>query len=369
MRRRTLPTKRLAGVGLALAVCAGGCFGSTDGEPPASPGVADGSAPDAADGSPAAADVRSTVPPLPPSEPHPEGHSLGLSGRTVFALHNFALNDKKGREVLHAKKVSGALDLNALKRGTFKMMNAKAQGVQVTLYRDAAGKISLASALTKQPPHIQQAMFIPPDRGPKEEPWLMDIGPIEVEDATLTIGFTKKPVVFHVDSATVSIRRGPKDPGPMIYIQEVQGNMLKPKPLPNPVRIAWANGLVDLKGKPLVHLAARTCVGKSELRIDAIVEARKQPVHLKGDSAGIGGALGRMGMKIAAHHKSDKMSYEHEAVHINGGPGCKDSELTPSEAAEQTDHDHAASSEGAEAAPAPTSKHEQRKERREHHNK
>jgi hypothetical protein len=169
--------------------------------------------------------------------------------------------------------------------------------VEVTLYRDAAGKISLASALKEQPPHIQQAMFIPPERGPKEEPWFIDIGPIEVEDATLTIGFTKKPVIFHVDSATVSIRRGPKDPGPMIYIQEVQGHMMKPKPLPNPVRIAWANGLVDLKGKPLVHLAARTCIRKSELRIDAIVEARKQPVHLKGDSAGMGVRSGAWGSR------------------------------------------------------------------------
>ena len=142
---------------------------------------------------------------------------------------------------------------------------------------------------------------------------------------------------------------------------------MKPKPLPNPVRIAWANGLVDLNGKPLVHLAARTCIRKSELRIDAIVEARKQPVHLKGDSAGMGGALGRMGIKIAARRKSDKLSYEHAAVHINGGPGCKDAELTPSEAAKQTDQ--AASSEGAQAVPAPASKHERRKERREHQKK
>jgi len=154
----------------------------------------------------------------------------------------------------------------------------------------------------------------------------MDIGPIEVKDATLTLGFTKKPVVFHVDSAKISVKRTPEDAGPVIYIQEVQGHMMKPEPLPNPVRIAWANGLVNLVGKPLVHLAARTCIRNSELRIDAVVEARKQPVHLIGDSHGIGGALGRMGIKIAARHKSDKMSYEHAAVHIDGGPGCKDPE-------------------------------------------
>jgi hypothetical protein len=151
----------------------------------------------------------------------------------------------------------------------------------------------------------------------------MEVGPIEVKDATLTIGFTKKPVVFHVDGAKITVQRRPKDAGPVIYIQEVQGHMMKPKPLRKPVRIAWANGLVNLVGKPMVHLAARTCIRKSELRVDAIVEARKEPVHLEGDSAGIGGALGRLGINIAAHVKKDKMSYQHEAVHINGGPGCK----------------------------------------------
>jgi hypothetical protein len=124
MRWRTLPLERVTGVGLAPAVCAAGCFGSTDDGAPASPEAVDASATDGS--APDAAGVPSTDPPLPPSEPHPKGRSLGLSGRTVFALHNFGLNDKKGRKVLHAKKVSGSLDLNALKRGTFKMVNAKA---------------------------------------------------------------------------------------------------------------------------------------------------------------------------------------------------------------------------------------------------
>jgi hypothetical protein len=30
-----------------------------------------------------------------------------------------------------------------------------------------------------------------------------------------------------------------------------------------------------------------------------------------------------MGINIAAHVKRDKMKYEHAAVHIDGGPGCK----------------------------------------------
>jgi len=253
--------------------------------------------------------------------------SLAVSGWARHSLHNFAMNDKQGRNVLRAKKIAGTSDVNALKRGTFHVKNATMEGVEITLYRDEDGALSLVSALKKQPPTVRHGMNLPPTDKHKKGAWLMEIGPIEVKDATLTIGFTKKPVVFHVDSAKITVQRRAKDAGPVIYIHEVQGHMLKPKPLPKPVRIAWANGVVNLVGKPLVHLAARTCIRKSELRIDAIVEARKEPVHLEGDSTGIGGALGRLGINIAAHVKKDKMKYEHEAVHINGGPGCKDAEV------------------------------------------
>jgi len=258
--------------------------------------------------------------------------SLAVSGWARHSLHNFAMNDKQGREVVRLKSISGTTDVDALKRGEFKVKNAKIEGVELTLYRDESGKLSLVNALKQQPPTVRHGTMVPPtDKHEKDKTqkaqWLMEVGPIEVQDATLTIGFTKKPVVFHVDSAKITVQRRAKDAGPVIYIHEVQGHMLKPKPLPKPVRIAWANGLVNVVGKPLVHLAARTCIRKSELRIDAIVEARKEPVHLEGDSTGIGGALGRLGINIAAHVKKDKMKYEHEAVHINGGPGCKDAEV------------------------------------------
>jgi hypothetical protein len=261
--------------------------------------------------------------------PHEKRPSLAVSGWSHHALHNFTMNDKQGRTVLKAKKITGTSDVNALKRGMFHVKNATMEGVEVTLHRDEDGALSLVSAMKKQPPTVRHGMNVPPTDRPKKAPWRMQIGPIDVKDATLTIGFTKKPVTFHVDSAKITVQRRDEDAGPVIYIHEVQGHMMKPKPLPKPVRIAWANGLVNLVGKPLVHLAARTCIRKSELRIDAIVEARKEPVHLEGDSEGIGGALGRMGINIAAHVKKDKMKYKHEAVHIDGGPGCKDAEAPP----------------------------------------
>ena len=264
---------------------------------------------------------------------HGQRPSLAVSGWARHSLHNFTMNDKQGRNVLKAKKIAGTSDVNALKRGKFHVKNATMEGVEITLYRDEAGALSLVSAVKQQPPTVRQGMNVPPTKKPEKAPWQMQIGPIDVKDATLTIGFTKKPVIFHVDSAKITVQRRAEDAGPVIYIHEVQGHMMKPKPLPKPVRIAWANGLVNLVGEPLVHLAARTCIRKSELRIDAIVEARKQPVHLLGDSEGIGGALGRMGINIAAHVKKDKMKYEHEAVHINGGPGCKDAQVPPAKEA------------------------------------
>jgi hypothetical protein len=300
-------------LGLTLTTA---CSGKSD-DRASSAGVADGGV----DGSVGDAAVQ---------KPHHKGHSLAVSGWGRHSLHDFTMKDKEGREVVRLKSISGTTDLDALKRGTFRVKNAKIKDVELTLYRDETGKLSLVNALKQQPPTVRHGMLVPPtNKHKKKAAWLMQIGPIEVENATLTIGFTKKPVVFHVDSAKITVQRGPKDAGPVIYIHEVQGHMLKPKPLPKPVRIAWANGLVNLVGKPLVHLAARTCIRKSELRIDAIVEARKEPVHLEGDSAGIGGALGRLGINIAAHVKKDKMSYKHEAVHIDGGPGCKDAETPP----------------------------------------
>ena len=218
------------------------------------------------------------VPKSAQGEHHAKRPSLAVSGWSHHALHNFTMNDKQGRTVLKAKKITGTSDVNALKRGTFHVKNATMEGVEVTLYRDEDGALSLVSAVKKQPPSVRHGMNVPPTDKPKKAPWRMQIGPIDVKDATLTIGFTKKPVVFHIDSAKITVQRRDEDAGPVIYIHEAEGHMMKPKPLPKPVRIAWANGLVNLVGEPLVHLAARTCIRKSELRIDAIVEARKQPV-------------------------------------------------------------------------------------------
>jgi len=326
-------------------------------------------APSAVDGSVPGADApEAAAHKAPKKEP-----SLPVGGHARLSVDNFTMDDKQGRNVLRVKKVTGTMNLGAMRHGEMRLTNTKVEGVEVTLYRDETGKLSLADALKKEPPTIRRCLSLPPQEKHEKGPWLMEIGPVEVHDATLTIGFTKKPVIFHVDSAVITVRRERHDPGPVIYIQQVQGHMMKPKPLPKPVRIAWANGLVNLVGKPLVHLAARTCIRKSELRVDAVVEARKEPAHLIGDSAGLGGALGRMGIRIASRLESNKLTYRHEAVHIDGGPGCKEPEVPLVVEAWKPKQAHQAKREPkpeaqAVEAPAPTeSKHEHREERREEH--
>ena len=79
--------------------------------------------------------------------PHEKRPSLAVSGWSHHALHNFTMNDKQGRTVLKAKKITGTSDVNALKRGTFHVKNATMEGVEVTLYRDEDGALSLVSAI------------------------------------------------------------------------------------------------------------------------------------------------------------------------------------------------------------------------------
>ncbi|MGB5809193.1 MAG: hypothetical protein WBG86_01610 [Polyangiales bacterium] len=306
-------------------------------------------------------------------QPDAGEHSLAISGHAKASLHDFSMNDKQGRNVLKAKIVKGSMNLSTLKKGIYEMRTAVAKGVEITLYRDASGQVSIVHALQASPSAVQRGLHMPPAKKDGEDPWLLDIGAVTVEDATLTLGFTDKPVVFHIDSAKVIVRRGGGDPGPVIYLEEVQGVMTKPKPLPKPVRIAWANGIVQLAEEPLVRLAARACVGGDEVRVRAIVPKRKEAVDLTVDTQGLVGALARMGLKIAARKKSDKMHYQHGPVKIDGGPDCKDAEFAPDETEPVADGKEASPKRPAAAAAEHPSeppertetKHEERKEERE----
>jgi len=89
-----------------------------------------------------------------------------------------------------------------------------------------------------------------------------------------------------------------------------------------PIRIAYAKGIVRLKGRPLVEMAARTCLGISELRIGAVVPARKQAVELTATSIGVSSLLGRVVLQSVAQIKPDKINYGWGLVKLKGGRKC-----------------------------------------------
>ena len=60
------------------------------------------------------------------------------------------------------------------------------------------------------------------------------------------------------------------------------------------------------------------------LRFGVADVSRKERVQITADSFGIGGALGRMGLKIAGKKKAEKLEYRRGAVQLNAGVGCKD---------------------------------------------
>lgn len=246
-----------------------------------------------------------------------------IGGTATVGLRNFTMRDKQGRQVLRIKNLSGELDLDELQRGVYRVTDASIKGAEIRLYRNKSGGLSISTALRDEPRPVKRALYVPPEEEPKGEDWIIDVGPVSIRDSILTLGFTANPVRFYIESATAIVRRTAEDEAPKIYLHEVRGKMLEPDPLPKPVRIAQASGVVRLEGAPMVELTARTCIGNDELRVNAIVPARKKPVQLTVDSSGIGGALGRMGLKIAANRKDEKLRYQQGPVTIEGGPGCE----------------------------------------------
>lgn len=279
----------------------------------------------------------------------PDGPSLGLDGRARLALDHFAITDKQHRHVLRVRHLHATLDMSSMKHGDVHLTRGRIEGAVIALYRDKTGKMSIANAFRKDPPPAER-----PERSEEEAEgpgWVIHAGPIMMKDVVLKLGFTDKPVIFHVDHGTMHVRKTREDSAPIIYFDHIRGAMVEPSPLPKPVRIAHAKGVVRMKGRPMVEMVAQTCLGTSELRLRAVVPARKKPVQLTGDSAGAGGLLGRMGLLIASKSKSEKISYTHDAVKIEGGPGCKHQGAPPDEVL--AGQDAGTSQEGAEDVDAP----------------
>ena len=207
-----------------------------------------------------------------------------------------------------------------MRRGAIRVPRGHLEGVEITLYRDENGKISIANAFGgPQPTASSQESS---EQSPESGSWVIGAGPIKLKDVILTLGFTAKPVQFRIDRGTLRVARGSADAGPVIYFDDIEGALLKPRPLPRPIRIAYAKGIVRLKGRPLVEMAARTCLGISELRIGAVVPARKQAVELTATSIGVSSLLGRVVLQSVAQTKPDKIDYEWGLVKLKGGRKC-----------------------------------------------
>lgn len=245
-----------------------------------------------------------------------KGPSLDLGGVARFSANKLSITDKQGRIVVRLRHARSSIRLNAMQRGKVRIPGGHIEGVDIALYRDASGKISIGNAFRAADPPVST-------EDPSEAaPWLIEGGPITLKDVILTLGFTANPVQFRIDRGTIHIRRGPKESGPAIYFDEIEGALLKPRPLPKPIRIAYAKGVVRLKGRPLVDMVARTCLGMSELRIRAVVPARKQPVELTATSIGVSSLLGRTILQSVSQIKSDKIDYQWGLVKLEGGRNC-----------------------------------------------
>jgi len=252
-----------------------------------------------------------------------KGPSLGLGGIGRLSASRLSIEDKQKRNVLRVRNVRASINLRAMRRGAIRVPKGHLEGVEITLYRDDTGKMSIANAFrgsgsAKPPEEPAEEPEDPVD----DESWIIGAGPVTLKDVILTLGFTDKPVQFRIDRGSVRVRRGKADSGPLIYFDDIEGALLKPQPLPRPVRIAYAKGIVRLEGKPLVDMAARTCLGISELRIRAVVPARKQPVELTATSIGVSSLLGRTVLQAVAGVKSDKIDYEWGLVKLKGGKNC-----------------------------------------------
>lgn len=246
--------------------------------------------------------------------------SLGLGGIARLSASKLSIDDKEKRNVLRARNARAAINLGAMRQGAIRVPRGQLEGVEITLYRDETGKISIANAFGgPQPSDPPQE---PSEQSPEGGDWLIRAGPITLKDVILTLGFTAKPVQFRIDRGTLRVARGSADAGPVIYFEDIEGALLKPRPLPTPIRIAYAKGIVRLKGRPLVEMAARTCLGISELRIGAVVPARKKPVELTATSIGVSSLLGRVVLQGVSQIKPGKIDYKWGVVKLKGGRKC-----------------------------------------------
>jgi hypothetical protein len=236
-----------------------------------------------------------------------------LSGTAHTTVKDFELKDLQDVRVLHLEELKATLDLAALNRHLIRMTHGQVRGVNLVIRRGNSGRVSLAEAFGTDP---SEQAGKGKDDAPKTAPNLLQIGPLQVRNAQIRVALTDRPLVFHVDQATVRVQRTRADTAPKIFLSNLHGHMVEPDPLPQPVRIRGGSGVIDLAKDPLVDLRTRVCVGGAELRVHIELEKQRRPVLMRAEAEGLAARAALLALGIVSRIKDDKLSVSKGPVGI-----------------------------------------------------
>jgi hypothetical protein len=264
---------------------------------------------------PMVAQRRAQAAALPAPEPMTGSSQAGLpklAGDVQTLVRSFALEDLDGNTVLKVDRLTAFVDLDAMRRGLVRMPRGHASHIQVLLRRGKSGRVSLSEAV--------RATREPPER--HKSPTRLDIGPLQIEDVDMTVDMGGTPIVLHVDRARIRIQRNPDDLAPRVFLSHVHGRMVKPQPLPRPISIRGAEGLVKIEGGPLVDLRARACLGNSELRLRIELPERRTRTHMTVDADGPLANAALLALGLVSRIKDDKLAVDYGDVEVAGKADC-----------------------------------------------
>lgn len=252
------------------------------------------------------------APPLPaPSEDVGRSAKDGpkLSGDVFTTIKKFSLEDPEGNTVLRASEIGVFVDLDSFgDKNVVRMPRGRAKDVEVLLRRGPSGRVSLSEAFRgNSEPHT-----------PKKEKGgtPLQIGPLQVTNVKMTVAMGKSPIVLHIERATVRIQRKVSDLAPRVFLSNVHGNMLSPDPLPQPIAIEGAEGVIDLAGDPLVDLRARVCIGDSEMRVRIEMPERNEQVRMTVDAHGALAKTASAALNFVSTFKSEKLAVDSGLIKV-----------------------------------------------------
>lgn len=318
----------------------------------------------------------------PDAEAPETGATLAISGQGELALDALELDDRQGHRVLSVDTLRGRVDLSALQEGALKIEEAVVHGAEITLRRGPGGRVSLVEIM-HPPESPEPAADADADEEEGEEahdenpqapgdgaeesaareeaepeapppppppPLRVEGGPFIVRDAIVNLEMGARPVRIAIHRAKLALSTR-QEGGRRIRVWDVTGRILEPDVLPLPIRIVEAEGVIRIGYGELVDLTARVCVGRGEIRTRVVMPARRHPLEMTVDSRGMLGAMGRMGIFIAAGHAPDRLVATTGEIEMEAGDHC-------------TRVDARLEDEEAEADGGGESRHERRLERR-----